>query len=92
MDTNHASLLIILVSLFFSLKSNTTFFFDLSQGTFLVGTGSTPPTLQGTATALSGDNSTIVVGGKLDANNLGAAWFFTRNATSAMDGRKLETK
>lgn len=50
------------------------------QGSKLVGTGATGAAQQGTSVALSGDGNTLVLGGRTDNTNLGAAWVFTRSA------------
>ena len=91
---NSSASFILAVLLFLSLatdKSNATSFF-VSQGVPLIGSGSTSNSLQGLASALSGDASTVVVGGKFDSNYLGAAWFFTRNATSANGWSQVGSK
>lgn len=48
------------------------------QGGKLVGTGAVGAANQGFSVALSLDGNTALVGGSADANNLGAAWVFTR--------------
>ena len=50
------------------------------QGSKLVGTGATGTAQQGTSVAVSGDGNTLVLGGRTDNTNLGAAWVFTRSA------------
>lgn len=47
------------------------------QGNKLVGTGSTGIAQQGNSIALSADGNTVVLGGRSDSGNVGAAWVFT---------------
>jgi uncharacterized protein (TIGR03437 family) len=50
----------------------------VQQGGKLAGSDAMLPSYQGTGVALSTDGNTALVGGYKDANNLGAAWLFTR--------------
>jgi hypothetical protein len=49
------------------------------QGSKLVGTGATLPSIQGTSVALSTDGNTAIVGASGDNSGAGAAWVFTRS-------------
>ncbi len=60
------------------------------QGSKLVGTGAVGNANQGLSVALSSDGNTAIVGGYLDANQVGAAWVFTRSAgVWSQQGNKL---
>ena len=48
-------------------------------GSKLVGNGAVGIALQGTSVALSADGNVAIVSGKLDNNNIGAAWMFARS-------------
>lgn len=48
----------------------------VQQGNKIVGTGAIGATRQGTSQKLSGDGSTLVVGGPNDNSNIGAFWIF----------------
>jgi hypothetical protein len=50
------------------------------QGGKLVGTGAAGSALRGWSASLSGDGNTVIVGGPIDNDSLGAAWVFTRTA------------
>ena len=72
-----------------------TFFYD--SGVALVGTGGTTEAEQGNACAISGDNSTILVGGYRNGlgngqGYLGAAWVFERNSTSPTGWSQIGNK
>jgi len=61
-----------------------------SQQAKLVGTGASGSAFQGSAVALSDDGNTAIVGGPLDATDVGAAWVFTRSgSTWTQQGLKL---
>ena len=49
-----------------------------SQQAKLIGTGAIGSAAQGSSVAISGDGNTVIVGGPLDDNSVGAAWVFTR--------------
>ena len=51
----------------------------IQQGSKLVGSGAVGAAEQGYAMALSGDGSTLVVGGPTDNTSTGAAWVFTQS-------------
>lgn len=51
------------------------------QGPKLVGTGATGAALQGSSVALSADGNTVICGGPVDSNYIGASWIFTRSGT-----------
>jgi PKD repeat protein len=60
------------------------------DGGRLVGTGAVGTSRQGTSVALSGDGSTLVVGGPGDNNGSGATWVYTPSGSSwAQQGTKL---
>ena len=60
------------------------------QGSKLVGSGNTGAAYQGCSVAISADGNTAIVGGRLDNNNQGAAWVFTRSGSSwSQQGSKL---
>ena len=61
------------------------------QGPKLVGTGAVSPFVsQGSALAISADGNTFIVGANGDNNSTGAAWIFTRTASSwSQQGTKL---
>ena len=46
------------------------------HGTKLVGSGAVGSALQGWAVSLSGDGQTAIIGGRMDNDMVGAAWFF----------------
>jgi hypothetical protein len=52
------------------------------QASYLVGSGSTPPSNIGNAVSVSSDGSTVAVGGYMDNNEDGATWVFTRSGLS----------
>jgi hypothetical protein len=54
------------------------------QGDKLVGTGAVGPAEQGNSVAVSGDGSTVVVGGATDDNYLGAAWVFANTEPTTL--------
>ena len=59
-------------------------------GSKLVGSGGIFGQLQGASVAISGDGSTILVGGPADDGNMGAVWAWTRNGDSwTQQGAKL---
>jgi len=61
-----------------------------SQQAKLVGTGAVGSSDQGFSVAISGNGSTIMVGGEDDASNTGAVWVFTRSgSTWTQQGSKL---
>ena len=51
----------------------------VQQGGILAGNDALLPSYQGTGVALSADGNTALVGGYKDAQNLGAAWVYTRS-------------
>jgi antibiotic biosynthesis monooxygenase (ABM) superfamily enzyme len=60
------------------------------QGGKLVGTGYTGTPYQGSSAKLSADGNTVIVGGRTDNGNIGAAWIFTRSgSTWTQQGSKL---
>jgi hypothetical protein len=60
------------------------------QGEKLTGTGATGEGAFGTSVALSADGDTALIGGPADNGNAGAAWVFTRSASTwAQQGGKL---
>jgi uncharacterized protein (TIGR03437 family) len=61
----------------------------VQQGGKLVGAGAIGIALQGGAVAISGDGSTILVGGVLDNNGCGAAWVYVRSASGWKQQAKL---
>lgn len=59
-------------------------------GSKLIGTGATGSASQGTSVAISGDGSTIAVGGPGDQSSAGAVWMFVRyNGSFTQQGTKL---
>jgi hypothetical protein len=60
------------------------------QGKKLVGSGGIGFGKQGCSVAISADGNTVLVGGKADNANAGAAWVFTRSGTTwTQQGSKL---
>jgi hypothetical protein len=60
------------------------------HGGKLAGTGAVGTGAQGYSVALSGDSSTVIVGGPFDSGNTGAAWVYTRsNGVWSQQGSKL---
>jgi len=60
------------------------------QGNKLAGNDATNAAHQGNSVALSADGNTLVSGGPLDNNQIGATWVFTRsNGTWSQQGLKL---
>ncbi len=53
------------------------------QGGKLVGTGAVGPARQGKSVAISGDSTTVIVGGDGDAGGIGAVWVFAANGCDA---------
>src|SRR5664280_1444773 len=53
------------------------------QGSKLVGTGAVGPARQGKSVAISGDETTVIVGGDCDAGGIGAVWVFAANGCDA---------
>jgi hypothetical protein len=61
-----------------------------SEGDKLVGTGAVGTANQAPAIAVSGDGSTVIVGGARDDSDAGAAWVYTRGGgVSSQQGNKL---
>ena len=52
----------------------------VAQGGKLVGSGGVGTPHQATSVAVSADGNTLIVGGPLDNNSVGATWVFTRSA------------
>ena len=60
------------------------------QGSKLVGTGASGNAYQGNSVALSADGNTAIIGGSVDAGNVGAVWVFRRyGGTWFQDGAKF---
>jgi hypothetical protein len=60
------------------------------QGTKLIGSGAVGAAKQGFAVSLSADGNTVLIGGRSDDSNMGAAWVFTRsNGVWSQQGSKL---
>jgi hypothetical protein len=60
------------------------------QGAKLVGSGGSGAGLQGQSVVLSADGNTAIVGGFVDAGNMGAVWVYTRSAGAwTQQGGKL---
>ena len=61
------------------------------QGSELIGTGAVGAAQQGTSVAISGDGTTVIVGGPADNSNAGAAWafIFTSDGGWVQFGAKL---
>jgi hypothetical protein len=60
------------------------------QGPKLVGAGAVGPAFQGVSVALSSDGNTALIGGVQDNQAAGAAWVFTRTASTwTQQGQKL---
>ncbi len=49
------------------------------QGSKLVGSAAIGKSFQGSSVSISGDGGSLVIGGVLDNNRMGASWIFTRN-------------
>jgi hypothetical protein len=58
-----------------------------SQQAKLVGTGAVGVARQGISVSLSGDGSTVVVGGPEDSSNAGAAWVYSRPVFAGTPGK-----
>src|SRR5690242_9368867 len=54
-----------------------------TQKAKLVGTGAIGGSEQGTSVAISGDGSTVISGGPVDNDGVGAAWIFTEQPVFA---------
>jgi hypothetical protein len=52
----------------------------VQQGTKLIGSAATGPSAQGVSVALSGDGSTLAIGGNLDSSYVGAVWIFIKGS------------
>ncbi|MCA6513736.1 MAG: IPT/TIG domain-containing protein, partial [Chitinophagaceae bacterium] len=60
------------------------------QGNKLVGTGAVGAAIQGTSVSISADGNTVILGGRSDNSNFGAAWVFTRSGgVWTQQGNKL---
>ncbi|AFM11740.1 hypothetical protein [Turneriella parva] len=60
------------------------------QGEKLVGLGNVGVAQQGYSVAISADGDTVIVGGRTDDNDRGAAWIFVRNGTTwSQQGNKI---
>lgn len=60
------------------------------QGPKLVGTGAVGNAAQGFSVAISADGNTVIIGGRNDNSQVGAAWVFTRsNGVWTQQGNKL---
>ena len=60
------------------------------QGLKLVGSGAADPAYQGYSVSLSGDGTTVLVGGPTDNSNAGAVWVWTRSGGAwTQQGLKL---
>ncbi len=63
---------------------------DFKQVAKLIGAGATGTPRFGQSVALSADGKTLLLGGPVDDQNLGAVWVFTRTATGwKQQGPKL---